>query len=42
MGYPKMSARGALHLAVIEAQGIDQLLSFDAEFDGFPGIERLS
>jgi len=42
MGYPKMSARDALHLAVMEAHGIDQLLSFDAGFDGFPGIERLS
>lgn len=42
MGYPKMSARDALHLAVMEAQEIDQVLSFDSGFDGFPGISRLS
>jgi uncharacterized protein len=42
MGYPKMSARDALHLAVMEAQDIDQIASFDTGFDGFPGIARLS
>jgi uncharacterized protein len=42
MGYPKMSARDALHLAIMEDQQIDQILSFDSGFDGFPGITRLS
>jgi predicted nucleic acid-binding protein len=42
MGYPEMSARDALHLAIMEAQEIDQVLSFDSSFDGFPGISRLS
>lgn len=42
MGYPKISARDALHLAIMEAQEIDQVLSFDSGFDGFPGISRLS
>jgi predicted nucleic acid-binding protein len=42
MGYPEMSARDALHLAIMEAQEIDQVLSFDSGFDGFPGISRLS
>ena len=42
MGYPKMSARDALHLAIMQSQEISQVLSFDAGFDGFPGIERLS
>jgi uncharacterized protein len=42
MGYPKMSARDALHLAIMEGQEIDQILSFDSGFDGFPGITRLS
>ena len=42
MGHPKISARDALHLATMEAQGIDQVLSFDSGFDGFPGIARLS
>ena len=42
IGYPKMSARDALHLATMEAQDIGQILSFDSGFDGFPGITRLS
>ena len=42
MGHPKISARDALHLATMEAQGIDGVLSFDSGFDGFPGIARLS
>lgn len=42
MGYPKISARDALHLAIMEGQEIDQILSFDSGFDGFPGITRLS
>ena len=42
IGYPKMSARDALHLASMEAHDIGQILSFDSGFDGFPGITRLS
>ena len=42
MGHRQMSARGALHLAIMEHYGIERILSFDAGFDGFPGIERLS
>jgi uncharacterized protein len=42
MGYPKMSARDALHVAIMEGQEIDKILSFDSGFDGFPGITRLS
>jgi uncharacterized protein len=42
ISYPKMSARDALHLAVMEAQQIDHILSFDSGFDGFPGITRLA
>lgn len=37
-----LSARDALHVAVMERRGIDRVLSFDAGFDGVPGIERLS
>jgi predicted nucleic acid-binding protein len=36
------SARDAVHLAVMEAHGIRQILSFDAGFDRVPGIGRLS
>jgi predicted nucleic acid-binding protein len=38
----RLSARGAVHLAVIEQHGIKQILSFDAGFDGLPGLERLT
>jgi hypothetical protein len=40
-GNQRLSARDALHLAVMERQGIDRILSFDRGFDEFPGIERL-
>ena len=42
LGSPQMSARDALHLAVMEQHGIARILSFDLGFDGFPGITRLS
>ena len=41
LGYQSLSARDAVHLAVMEAHGIDEILSFDAGFDVFPGIARL-
>ena len=39
--YQRLSARDAVHLAVMEQHGIDRILSFDRDFDGFPGITRL-
>ena len=42
MGHRQVSARDALHLAVMERHGIQQILSFDTGFDGFPGITRIS
>jgi predicted nucleic acid-binding protein len=42
LGYHRLSARDAIHLAVMEQHGIDQILSFDSGFDGFPGITRMS
>jgi len=42
LGYSRLSARDAVHLAVMEQHGIGQILSFDSGFDGFPGITRLS
>ena len=42
LGYRRLSARDAVHLAVMEQHGIDRILSFDAGFDVFPGITRLS
>jgi uncharacterized protein len=41
LGHPQMSARDAVHLAVMEQHNIEQILTFDAGFDGFPGIKRL-
>lgn len=40
-GYPKLSARDALHLAVMRLHGIDRILSFDSGFDGIRGITRM-
>ena len=37
----RLSARDALHLAVMEEQGVKEILTFDAGFDGYPGITRL-
>jgi uncharacterized protein len=42
LGYRQLSARDAVHLSVMERHGIDQILSFDAGFDAFPGVKRLS
>jgi hypothetical protein len=42
LGHRQVSARDAVHLAVMEHHGIERILSFDSAFDGFPGIKRLS
>lgn len=42
LGHRRLSARDALHLAVMEQQGVRRIMSFDAGFDGFPGIERIA
>jgi predicted nucleic acid-binding protein len=42
MGHRGLSARDAIHLAVMEQNGIQRILSFDSAFDGFPGIKRVS
>jgi predicted nucleic acid-binding protein len=39
---PRLSARDAIHVAVMEKAGIETILSFDAGFDGLPGVRRLS
>ena len=35
------SARDAIHIAVMEHHGIHSILSFDADFDRWPGLKRL-
>jgi len=37
----RLSARDAIHLAGMEQHHVKQILSFDAGFDGIPGIERV-
>jgi hypothetical protein len=36
-----MSARDALHIAVMERHGIRSILSFDGDFDRWPGVQRI-
>src|SRR5207244_9586353 len=36
-----LSARDAVHVAVMRAHGIRRILSFDTGFDRYPGLERL-
>ena len=38
---PCLSARDAVHIAVMQRREIDRILSFDEGFDGIVGIERL-
>jgi predicted nucleic acid-binding protein len=40
--YQNLSARDALHVAVMAPHGITELMSFDRGFDAYPGIERLA
>lgn len=42
LSYHRLSARDALHVAVMEQHGIERIVSFDAGFDGVAGITRLS
>jgi predicted nucleic acid-binding protein len=42
LGYRQLSARNAVHLSVMEQNGIERILSFDSGFDAFPRITRLS
>ena len=37
----RLSARDAVHIAVMERHGIGSILSFDADFDRWPGLKRM-
>jgi predicted nucleic acid-binding protein len=37
----RLSARDAVHLAVMQRHGITRILSFDTGFDGIVGVERI-
>ena len=36
-----LTARDAIHVSVMERQGIRAILSFDADFDRWPGLKRI-
>lgn len=41
IGHPDLTARDAVHLAIMREHGIEQILTFDRHFDGLPGITRM-
>jgi predicted nucleic acid-binding protein len=41
LGAPRLSARDAIHLAVMQGRDIGRVMSLDHGFDDVPGIERL-
>ena len=42
MGIGKLSARDALHVAVMKRRGVTRVLSFDVGFDAVGWVERIS
>lgn len=42
LAYPLTSARDAVHVAVMEREGVERILTFDVGFDQFPGVPRVS
>lgn len=41
-GRPELSALDSLHVSMMQRREVRRILSFDAAFDGVPGIERLA
>ena len=41
LGYRNLSARDALHVAVMQERGVDRIMSFDRGFDTVAGLKRL-
>jgi hypothetical protein len=41
LGSARLSARDALHVAMMEREGITRIMSFDSGFDAVPGINRV-
>jgi predicted nucleic acid-binding protein len=39
--YAAIGRKDAIHLAVMQRHGVRTVMSFDAGYDGFPGIRRL-
>jgi predicted nucleic acid-binding protein len=40
--YSRLSVRHEVHLAVMQQNGIDRILTFDGGFDSFPRVARIS
>jgi predicted nucleic acid-binding protein len=41
LSYESLSARDALHVAIMERYKISTIMSFDAGFEGYPGLTRI-
>lgn len=41
LGYSELSARDAVHVAIMEKRQVEKIVSFDAGFDGIPSLVRL-
>ena len=41
LGRQRISARDALHVAVMEEHHVNRILSFDKDFDDVPGVTRV-
>jgi len=41
LGHRRLSARDALHAAVMERERVSRIMTFDSGFDALPGITRL-
>ena len=40
-GSAQFTARDAIHIAIMEHHGVTSILSFDADFDRWPGLKRI-
>jgi predicted nucleic acid-binding protein len=41
LAYPPLSARDAVHIAVMERHAIERIMTFDRGFDAYPGLDRV-
>jgi len=41
LGRRRFSARDAIHIAIMEREGVREIMSFDRGFDGIPGLTRI-
>ena len=42
LGAHRLSARDAIHIAVMRRFGVERILTFDTGFDGVPGVARVT